>query len=117
MRRTGRGKKHPLLLSVAGERIHRLYELSFESLRSGDLERARRYTTMARRISMRTTRRIPTHLKRSTCKGCMSPLIPGLNARVRIHDGRNIITCLDCGEVRRFPFKPKKPMEGSNGEK
>ncbi len=117
MRRTGRGKKHPLLLSVAGERIHRLYELSFDSLRSGDLERARRYTLMARRISMRTTRRIPVYLKRSTCKECMSPLIPGLNARVRIHDGRRIVTCLDCGKVRRFPFKPSKTLEGSNGEK
>ena len=117
MRRTGRGKKHPLLLSVAGERIQRLYELSFDSLRSGELERARRYTVMARRISMRTTGRIPPHLKRATCKACMSPLIPGLNSRVRIHDGRKVVTCLDCGEVRRYPFRPDRSREGSDGEK
>jgi ribonuclease P protein subunit RPR2 len=105
MHRTGRGRKDPLHLVVARRRIDRLYELSFEMVAVDDLELSRRYTDLAKRIGMRYTVRIPRDLKQMTCKECMVPLIPGRTSRVRIRNGRRIVTCLECGSCRRIPTR------------
>ena len=105
MERRGRGKKRPLVREAAADRIETLYSLAFNMARSGELDLARRYLTLARKIGMRYTVRIPTRLKRSTCKRCRLPMIPDLTSRIRIRDGRRIVTCLECGQVMRYPFK------------
>lgn len=108
MRRTGRGKKNQLHLAVAKDRIARLYGLSFSMARSGDLDLARRYTSLARKIGMRYTVRIPTDLKRMTCRNCMLPLLPGRTSRVRVRPGKVTVTCLECGHSRRIPHGRQK---------
>jgi len=105
MERRGRGKKRPLVREAAADRIETLYSLAFNMARAGELDLARRYLTLARKIGMRYTVRIPPRLKRSTCKECRTPMIPELTSRVRIRDGRRIVTCLECGKVMRYPFK------------
>lgn len=108
MRRTGRGKKDQLHLAVAKDRIARLYTLSFDMARCGDLVLARRYTSLARKIGMRYTVRVPTDLKRMTCKNCMLPLLPGRTSRVRLRPGTLTITCLECGHSRRIPHRRRE---------
>ncbi|MGA1872506.1 MAG: ribonuclease P protein component 4 [Thermoplasmatota archaeon] len=105
MERRGRGKKRPLVREAAADRIETLYSLAFNMARSGELDLARRYLTLARKIGMRYTVRIPTRLKRSTCRGCRTPMLPNITSRIRIRDGRRIVTCLECGRVMRYPFK------------
>jgi ribonuclease P protein subunit RPR2 len=76
-----------------------------------DTALAKRYVGLARKISMRTRVRIPREKKRYLCKNCHEPLVPGKNARVRLHPGnsRIIISCLSCGAVRRYPYR--KPVK------
>ena len=105
MHRTGRGKKNPAHLAVAKRRITALYDLSLEKVREGDLDLARRYTGLAKRIGMRYTVRIPRDLKQMTCRSCMVPLVPGRTARVRIRCGQRAITCHECGHTRRIGYK------------
>lgn len=105
MKRRGRGKKRPLAREAALERIETLYRLSFNMARAGELDLARRYLTLARKIGMRYTVRIPKSLKRGTCVNCRAPLLPDITSRVRIRSGRKIVTCLQCGHISRYPFK------------
>lgn len=63
-----------------------------------------RYVALARRISMRQRVRIPRELQRRFCQKCHAYLVPGVNARVRVHRGRVVTTCLVCGYRRRYPL-------------
>jgi len=90
---------------IANERIEILLSEAKKSL-NHDPRLSRRYTDLARKISMRTKVRIPADKKRYVCKACGLPLVLGKNARVRIIRGnsRIVVTCLNCGAVRRYPF-------------
>ncbi len=95
--------------AIASERIQILLAQAVENLdRNPNL--SRRYTDLAKKISMRTKVKIPAGDKRYLCKGCGIPLVLGKNARVRVLPGnpRIVITCLSCGKLRRYPFTKKK---------
>ncbi|BBL69105.1 ribonuclease P protein component 4 [Methanoculleus chikugoensis] len=62
-----------------------------------------RCVELARRIGMRHRVRIERPLKRRFCRRCYTYLVPGSNARVRVHRGRVVVTCLSCGHRSRFP--------------
>lgn len=87
---------------IARERIDRLMEeAGARAPARPDL--ARRYVERARRIAMRHRVRIPARDKRRFCRRCHAYLVPGRDARVRIHRGRVIVTCLHCGHQIRIP--------------
>ncbi|MEM3793820.1 MAG: hypothetical protein QXS76_02800, partial [Candidatus Bathyarchaeia archaeon] len=55
-------------------------------------------------------RALNKELKWFVCKGCGALLIPPKNCRVRIRSGGNpriVLTCLDCGSIKRFPMGSK----------
>ncbi len=103
------GKVRSAVATIARERIQILLAQARENV-NRDPKLSRRYTELAKKISMRTKVRIPSEDKRYICKGCGIPLIPGNNARVRVLPGnpRIVITCLACGGFRRYPFTKKK---------
>jgi len=68
-----------------------------------------RCVELARKIGMRHRVRIERPLKRRFCRRCSAYLVPGSNARVRIHRGRVIITCLACGHQSRYPVGRPQP--------
>jgi len=69
-----------------------------------DKAKADRYAALARKLAMRYTLPFPKHWKHRVCKKCYSFLVPGENCKTRIHKGRVINTCLDCGNIRRLPI-------------
>ncbi len=96
---------------IALSRIKKLFNLAdkvVNEYKEGDLDfgkkLANRYVEIARRISMKYKVRIPSELKRRFCKKCHSFLIPGLNVRVRIQGNKVVYTCLECGNIMRFPY-------------
>jgi ribonuclease P protein subunit RPR2 len=99
------GRVRASVSAIAQERIQILLSEARKSL-DGNPTLSKRYTELAKKISMRTKVRIPSSEKRYICKGCGLPLIPGKNARVRILPGnpRIVITCLACGTLKRYPF-------------
>lgn len=90
---------------MARQRIERLFDLAEKEFEKRP-DRSNRYVQLARQIGMRHRVRIPTHLKRRMCRKCYSYLVPGANARVRLHGrGRYIVTtCLECGHQMRRPY-------------
>ncbi len=87
---------------IARERILILFEEA-EAVFPLDASLSDRYIEIARRIAMRHRIRIPRELRRRFCRSCGSYLVPGVGARIRIHRGRVVVTCLRCRQQRRYP--------------
>jgi ribonuclease P protein subunit RPR2 len=66
---------------------------------------AKRYVSLARKISTRYKVRIPAEWRRRFCKNCNALLIPGRNCRVRKQKSRMIVRCLECGGIRRIGLR------------
>ncbi len=96
--------RKPFNVDMAEQRIRRLFDLAEQAFPARP-DLANRYVEIARRISMRHRASIPPGLKKRVCKKCGAFLVPGGNSRVRL-DGKNaIVTCLECGALRRYPYK------------
>ena len=87
---------------LARERMDILFGFA-RDVYSSEPELARRYVSLARRIGSRCNVRLTAGDKLSICRDCNAFLVPGVNCRVRTHARRVVVTCLDCGGVRRVP--------------
>ena len=90
-------------MSIAAERIERLFALAKQATADGEFDRSREYVRLARRIAERNRCGLPRAFKRFTCPRCAVALRPGVNARIRLQDGHVAISC-DCGEIKRYPY-------------
>ncbi len=103
-----RGRKPKGQKKTAEERIEILFKEA-EKVFPENPELAHEYVRKARNIGMRYRVSIPKKYKRKVCKNCHHYLKPGVNCTVRLKQkkgqSRRIITCNDCGEVMRYPYK------------
>ncbi len=101
---------------IPRERIEILFSEAEKAFRQNP-ERASNYVRQAWNIALRCRVRIPTALKRKFCKKCYSYLAPGISSEVRLNEQKIIITCKNCGDLKRIPYKPikdKKPERKGN---
>lgn len=94
--------------TIAKKRVVKLFELAEQNALSGKLKLANRYVEIARKISMRYLVSIPKEHKIRFCKHCYSYLLPNVNSRVRINDGKIVIYCNNCKKYTRIPLKNNK---------
>ncbi|MGI0149126.1 MAG: ribonuclease P protein component 4 [Thermoplasmata archaeon] len=90
---------------IAAERMATLFRLAESEALHRRTGRARRYVELARRIGMRYNVRVPAPFKRSFCKKCFAFLLPSVSARVRVGQGRVVVTCIACGALQRYPYR------------
>ncbi|MDZ7851006.1 MAG: ribonuclease P protein component 4 [Halodesulfurarchaeum sp.] len=95
-------------MSIPAARIERLADLAHEAAHRGQMDRARRYVRLSRRIAERNRLSLPTRFDRFTCDACDAYLLPGRNARVRTKDGHVVVTC-SCGAHDRYPYRVERP--------
>jgi ribonuclease P protein subunit RPR2 len=84
--------------------LAKLLTESAVSLSHTNLPLAQEQAALARRIRLRFNVRLDPSLRRLTCRGCKSLIVPGVNARVRLGHGKPTvlrITCSECGRVNR----------------
>jgi len=97
------------LRDLALQRSYLLYNMALERARRGDYELARRYIEIMLKIASKANLKLPRRIKRSICRRCYVPLIPGVTLSVRIRsEGRGsrvVYKCLLCGWIRRFLIK------------
>ena len=86
--------------STALNRIHTLFEQA--EIRP---KFAKRYVTLARKLSSRFKVRIPTKWRRRFCKNCNAFLTPGKNCTVRKRKNLIVIRCIECESIRRIKVK------------
>ncbi len=90
-------------MSIANERIDILFAHAKRAAANGEFDRSREYVRLARRIAERNRCGLSRAFRRFTCGRCDVALRPGVNARVRVRDGRVVIRC-DCGATHRYPY-------------
>ncbi|NLE05849.1 MAG: ribonuclease P [Crenarchaeota archaeon] len=98
---------------IAKQRINVLFELAEANYKTNP-QIARRYIEIARKIAMSARLGLPTIYTRKICKKCHSFLFPGETSRVRTKSRREphiVITCLNCGNQKRIPLKPKLKLK------
>ncbi len=97
---------------IAQERIDILLRLARETVKS-DAALAKRYVETAQRLAMRSGVRLGRERKQFICNDCRSPLVPGVNCRVRVrcdHETHVVVTCLECGSRKRYPAVKEKRL-------
>ena len=87
---------------LAEQQVGRLFELAEIEARSGKDDRARRYVSLALRVSERY--KTPARHKRMYCPSCHAFFVPPKNVRVRTGKRRLSLTCLQCGHIQRYPI-------------
>jgi len=85
--------------------MRELVTLAHTEERGGDPAAVKRFVQLARRIGMRYQVSLPSELRRRICRECDAILVPGRTARHRVTQGRLIVTCLQCGVIKRYPFR------------
>lgn len=105
-------RNEKMLRDLALQRIKLLYRYALNEARKGNVEFARRYAYLIKRIAAKARVKVPKRIKRSICKNCQVPLIPGITSRVRLQSegkgSRVVVTCLVCGWIHRYPYKLRK---------
>ncbi len=91
------------------ERVESLFRSAGDCCRESP-ERARRYVEMAVKLCMRYNLTVPREYRGKYCRKCMAYLVPGLNAKARTSPTQKsvIVTCGECGHVRRLPYRKEK---------
>ncbi|MBQ3719340.1 MAG: hypothetical protein II893_08150 [Methanomicrobium sp.] len=117
-RRNDRSKQR----SLAEERINRLFELAMEhagteNAGGKDAEYGTDVTDgtfgttcvkHARTLAMKYRIRIKKPYNRYFCRKCNSFFMPGRNVKTRIYRNKVIVTCENCGAIRRYPLPERK---------
>ncbi len=93
-------RKAPPPKDIAMERILKLSSIARET---SEPELGKRYMKLAEIIAKRMDMPLPIDVKRSYCKKCGHPY--GKLSKVRIKKGLCIITCNNCGDLRRIPYR------------
>ena len=73
-------------------------------------EHRHRYAKQLHKISRRHRLRFSQHDKEIVCRSCSSLLIAGETRRIRLRNGMKIIHCMQCGAVRRVPYKQAREV-------
>lgn len=68
---------------------------------------ARKVITAARKLAAKSRTKIPVQWRRRFCRKCNVFLIPGKNCRIRMRDGKIVVSCLECTNIRRLPVKKR----------
>ncbi|MDR3282598.1 MAG: ribonuclease P protein component 4 [Candidatus Methanoplasma sp.] len=91
--------------AIGDARIAVLTSLSLDAVKAGKGDRARRYVQLARSIGMKTRTGIPRDFR--YCKGCLLPMVPGVNCTVRLTGGKMVSGC-ECGRIWRMPYNKER---------
>lgn len=95
--------------AIALERINILFKEA-RAVFKEDKELSNRYVGLARKIAMKYKVRISSELQKQFCKHCYKFLMPDINCRIRLKDGKVVYYCLECKKFMRFPYIKEKKV-------
>ncbi|KAL5018537.1 hypothetical protein ScPMuIL_004259 [Solemya velum] len=115
------GKDKGLIGKETFQRLNFLYQAAHLCLTStpSDLNLCRLYVHDLKSIAKKSVLRVHFAIKRTICKKCDMLLVPGITAIVRNRSKREkhtVVTCLDCGQVKRFLWRKGHKLWMENPE-
>ena len=99
-----RYKKPSKQVEIARKRISFLFREA-SSVFKNNPALADSHVKTARKLAMKFKIKLSSQMKRKFCKNCYRFLVPGINARVRLHKHRLIYYCQNCRNYIRLPIK------------
>ncbi len=93
-------ERREIAKKIAKKRVEILFSLARKRIDEGELNYARKYIQLAKRIAMKAQIKIPKELKQNFCKNCYLLLIPGKTCKVRKTKNKLTKICLNCGRKR-----------------
>lgn len=90
--------------SKALERINELFVQAEDNFNEYP-QMSTRYVQLARKIAMRYRVKFTKAQKLCFCKKCNSYLKKGINSTIRIKNNNIVLSCKECGFVKRFKYK------------
>jgi len=90
---------------IAKERVEKLFDQAEKAAAQGEFESANRYIKMAWNIKLKFQLRLNSYQKKLFCKKCLAFLIDGKTGKYRTENKELVITCQNCGDVKRIPLK------------
>ncbi len=105
-------KNLDLVDRIASERIRRLVSMAEARTKEKNADSrklAKRYASLAKRISAHYKTEIPRDLKAKICKNCGNILVPGINCSVRLASSRGyVVYVCECGEEKHIFYKKRR---------
>ena len=89
---------------IAQEHIVALFKQAEEQFKEHP-DLSKRYIYMIQKIAMKYKLHFSRNQKKMFCKKCNAYLKQGINSKIRLVKNRIVLTCLECGHVRRFVYK------------
>ena len=89
---------------VAKSRMNELFSQADKVFKKS-VELANRYVELARKISLKYKVPFTKEQKMQFCKKCNSFLKTGVNSKIRVSQGKVIIHCKNCKNMRKFIYK------------
>ena len=111
-RKSRKGRRTKDMIDIAKERIDILFAQAEKEALNGRPDRSNRYVHLARKIGMRYNVRLPREYRMKYCRKCDAFLLPGVNAKYRMNNGKISVTCNNCGHVYRHPYLKEKEKKG-----
>jgi ribonuclease P protein subunit RPR2 len=100
-------KQSKAVIETVRRRIDRLLSQAMYAA-PAEPERAKRYVTMARKLSQKNKVRMPYGSSRRFCRNCNAYFVPGRNVRIRTREGKQIYYCLGCKRIKRFVLNQRR---------
>ncbi len=91
----------------AKETLMQLFQIAEQNF-SKNKQKSDKCAKQIRKLQLKFKIKLPAEIKRRICKKCDKFLKPGENCKIRTKDGKLIIHCLECKNIFRMPYKPKK---------
>lgn len=110
MRRSTWNKRRRAYVDLVRERYEIVFSRALEAAKLGDYDYARMLAKYMIEMVKATRVRMPRIMKRSICKNCYLPLIPGLTSTIRFRSqsrrfSYKVVKCKACGFIHRYPYK------------
>jgi len=104
------------------QRINYLLQAAYLAVRqnSGRTGLARFYALTLASIAKKNVIKLDASVKRLLCKKCFCLQIPGITSTVRVryrrHNSHQVVTCLECHTIKRYPVKSEHQLWSETSE-
>ncbi len=94
---------NPKTEKIAQERVEKLLKIA-RKVFDENPKLAKRYVELAWKIKTRYNLDLPKRIRLKFCRKCQTLWVPEKTCRFRLNSSKVVISCLNCGCQKRYPY-------------